>query len=172
MRDILFVMTGGTIDAEAYPDPKRPPKKAFPLRDSLVPQAVEELGYADDCRFFQWMMKDSKDFSPAEIYAMSVFIEQRRAQHIIITHGTDRMPENSRELAKRMQGSGKVVIFTGAMLPLSNGRMSDAYDNLRYAIETIERLPAGVHVVMHGRLFSPATVKKNFAAQRFEESGA
>lgn len=169
MRDILFIMTGGTIDAEAYPNPARPPKKAIPLRDSLVPQAVAELGLTEDCRFFQWTMKDSKDFLPPEIYAMSVFIKQRRAAHVIITHGTDRMPETSRELDKLMQGSGKTVIFTGSMLPLANGRQSDAYENLRYCIGHIDTLAPGVHVVMHGRLFAPARLKKNFETKRFEE---
>lgn len=171
-RDILIIMTGGTIDAEAYPDPSRPPKNAFPLKDSLVPQAVEELGYSEDCRFFQWMMKDSKDFVSAEIYAMSVFIKQRRARYIIVTHGTDRMPETSRELAQLMKDSDKVVILTGSMLPLSNGRQSDAYGNLRFAIEQVETLPAGVHVVMHGRLFAPARLKKNFSTHQFEEAEA
>lgn len=168
-RDVLIIMTGGTIDAEAYPDPAHPPKNAFPLKDSLVPQAMEELGYSEDCRFFQWMMKDSKDFVSAEIYAMSVFIKQRRAQHIIITHGTDRMPETSRELEALMKDSDKVVILTGSMLPLSNGRKSDAYENLRFSIESIEKLPAGVHVVMHGKLFAPTRFKKNFVTQQFEE---
>ena len=170
MKDTLIIMTGGTIDAEAYPDPARPPKDAIPLKDSLVPGAIEELGYGEDCRFFQWMMKDSKAFTPAEIYAMSVFIKQRRAEHIIITHGTDRMAENSRELSRLMKDSGKVVAVTGSMLPLSNGRHSDGYDNLRYAIEHIESWPAGVHVVMHARKFDPSRLKKNFVTQQFEET--
>ena len=169
MKDILIIMTGGTIDAEPYADPAHPPKHAIPLRDSLVPQAVEKLGHADDCRFFQWVMKDSKDFTKSELYAMSVFIKQRRAEHIIITHGTDRMPENSRELMRLMEGSDKTVVFTGAMVPLSNGKQSDAYDNLRFAIEQMESWPKGVHVVMHGKQFGPSRVRKNFTTRRFEE---
>lgn len=169
MKDILIIMTGGTIDAEAYPDPARPPKNAIPLKDSLVPQAVEEMGHAGDCRFFQWMMKDSKDFTSAEIYAMSVFVRQRRAEHIIITHGTDRMPENSRQLAELLKESGKTVIVTGAMLPLANGQASDGYENLRFAIERMEALAPGVHVVMHGRLFTPSKLRKNFTTRQFEE---
>jgi L-asparaginase len=168
-KDILVIMTGGTIDAEPYGDPARPPRYAIPLRDSLVPRAVEELGYGADCRFFQWMMKDSKDFSPAEIYALAIFIEQRRAQHFIITHGTDRMPENSRELQKQLAGTEKTVVMTGAMLPLANGPASDGYDNLRAAIAHVEQWPPGVHVVMHGRRFDPQKVKKDFATRRFEE---
>ena len=172
MKDILIIMTGGTMDAENCPDPARPPKTVITLKDSLVPLAVEELGYGSDCRFFQWMMRDSKEFTPAAIYAMAVFIKQRRAQHIIITHGTDRMAENSRQLAKEMQGSDKVVIMTGSMVPLANGRESDGYENLRYAVEHIESLPAGVHVVMHGRTFDPVRLQKNLSTQRFEETDA
>jgi L-asparaginase len=169
MRDILIIMTGGTIDAEAYPDPVRPPRYAIPLKDSIVPHVVEELGYEADCRFFQWMMKDSKDFSEMEIYALSVFIEQRRAQHIIVTHGTDRMPENARQLKTLLKGSGKTTVITGAMVPLANGKNSDGYDNLRYAIEHIESWPPGVHVVMHGQRFDPVRLKKNFSTRRMEE---
>ncbi len=172
MKDILFIMTGGTIDAEAYPDPQHPPKNAIVLKDSLVPMAVEELGYAPDCRFFQWMMKDSKDFTEVEIYALSVFIKQRRAQHIVVTHGTDRMAQTAAELAKQMQGTGKTVILTGSMMPLANGRASDAYDNLRFAVETIDQLKPGVHVVMHQRLFAPGHFRKNRQTMRFEESEA
>jgi L-asparaginase len=168
-KDILFIMTGGTIDAEAYADPKHPPKNAIPLKDSLVPMAVEELGYADDCRFFQWMMKDSKDFTEVEIYALSVFIKQRRANHIIMTHGTDRMAITASELSKQMAGSEKTIVITGSTVPLANGRGSDAPDNLRFAIETIEHLSAGVHVVMHCRHFRPGFFRKNLSTMRFEE---
>ncbi|MFW0778006.1 MAG: asparaginase domain-containing protein [Rickettsiales bacterium] len=170
MKDILFMMTGGTIDAEAYADPARPPKQSIMLRDSLVSETVIALGYADDCRFFQWTMKDSKDFTVSELYAMAVFIKQRRAQHIIITHGTDRMPENSRILANELAETDKTIIMTGSMLPLANGVESDAPENLRYAIEHIESLPAGVHVVMHAQLFNPSRLIKNYDTFRFEET--
>jgi L-asparaginase len=169
MKDILIIMTGGTIDAEPYPDPARPPKNVQPLRDSLVPDAVAALGHGKDCRFFQWMLKDSKDFTEAELHALAVFIKARRAEHIIITHGTDRMAENSIELSKKMKGSGKTVVMTGSMLPLSNGRISDGYDNLLYVIEHIETLKPGVYVVMHSRIFLPGKFKKNFTTRKFEE---
>jgi len=172
MKDILFIMTGGTIDAEGYADPEHPPKNAIPLKDSLVPMAVEELGYAPDCRFFQWMMKDSKDFTEVEIYALSVFIRQRRASHIIVTHGTDRMAQTAGELQKQLKDAQKTIILTGSMLPLANGSASDAPANLRFAIETIEQLPPGVHVVMHERLFVPGRFQKNIKNWRFEEIGS
>jgi L-asparaginase len=168
-KDILIIMTGGTIDAQPYADPARPPKNVQPLKDSLVPDAVATLGQDSECRFFQWMLKDSKDFTAAELHALAVFINARRADHIIVTHGTDRMAENSSELKKQMQGSNKTVIMTGSMLPLSNGRESDAYDNLLFAIEHIEALKPGVYVVMHTRLFEPGRFKKNFTTRKFEE---
>jgi L-asparaginase len=172
MKDILFIMTGGTIDAEPYPNPASPPRHAIALKDSVVPDAVAALGLAGDCRFFQWMMKDSKDFTKDEIYALSVFVRQRRAMHIVITHGTDRMAEAARELSRLLKDSGKVVALTGAMVPLTNGAASDAYENLRFVIGEMETWQPGVYVVMHGRRFEAGRVRKNFTTMQFEEVDA
>lgn len=169
MKDILVIMTGGTIDAEAYPDPANPPPNAVPLKDSAVPDALHAMGYDDDCRCYQWLMKDSKEFTERNLDELATMIRERRAQHIIITHGTDRMPENSRDLMKFLGSTDKTVIMTGAMIPLANGKESDGYENLRFAVENIEKWPPGVHVVMHGRRFDPARVRKNFSSLRFEE---
>ena len=169
MKDVLVIMTGGTIDAEAYPDPKNPPPNATPLRDSAVPDALHKLGYDDVCRCYQWLMKDSKEFTPKNIEILATMIRERRAKYIIVTHGTDRMPENSRALSAALGNTDKTIVITGSMIPLANGKDSDGYDNLRYTVDTIDSWPAGVHVVMHGKRFDSARVKKNFEALRFEE---
>jgi len=167
MKDCLVIMTGGTIDAEPY---KKTPRNVKLLEHSIVPDAVEELGLAKNCRFLQWLMKDSKDFKKSDAEQLAEFIEARRARHIVVTHGTDRMPQHSRRLEKLLEGTDKTVIVTGSMTPLTHGKRSDAYRNLRVAIEDGADWTAGVHVVMHGKHFHPKGLWKDPDAKRFHQS--
>ena len=133
--DILVIMTGGTIDAEPY---DATPEFVTPLEQSLIPDLVRELGYADDmCDFFQWIMKDSQDFSEAEIRELAEIIRHDDRSQFIITHGTDAMIDNAALLEKFLEGSGKTVFFVGAMEPLTHGPRSDGQKNLMRALDTI-----------------------------------
>jgi len=163
---ILVIMAGGTIDAEPYPDPKHPPVYSTTLKESLVPAAMKKLGY--ECRFVQWSMKDSKEIGAGELQELARLIRDSAEREIIVTHGTDRMPENSRALQELLGGTEKIIVVTGAMMPLSNGPESDGYANLDYAARHIGAWPPGVHVVMHAKHFSPIGLKKNYATLTFE----
>lgn len=165
--EILLITTGGTIDAEPY---DQTPENVAVRTESLIPQALEMLGVSEGVDIFHWLQKDSKQVSTVDLENMANIIRQDDRQYFIITHGTDAMPENSRQLKALLGGSGKKVIVTGAMTPLSHGRQSDGYDNLKVAVETLQNplhLPDNVAVVMGGKLWRTAGLAKNFETKEF-----
>lgn len=175
-------MTGGTIDAEPYPDPDHPPKDATMLHISQVPAVIGALGHDKRCDYLPWRAKDSKHYTPQDMQDLADIIRTSRASNIIITHGTDAMPENSRMVMEYLQHleddtakfsvdcsplGKKRVIFTGAMLPLSNGPTSDGLKNLDYIMKHIDGWDAGVRVVMHEQSFAPVGLTKDFSRYQF-----
>ena len=68
------------------------------------------------------------------------------------------------DLAK---GLGISIVLTGALNP-ARFRGSDAEFNIGTAVGAVQSLPAGVYIAMNGRVWDPARVRKNVAANRFE----
>ena len=65
--------------------------------------------------------------------------------------------------------AGKVIVLTGALQP---GRFSDsdAPFNLGMALAAVQLLPPGAYIVANGRVFDARRVRKNLAANRFEDA--
>jgi len=84
---------------------------------------------------------------------------------IVVTHGTDTMPETARYLSGR--APGRTIVLTGAMVPYTFGS-SDGLFNLGGALAFAQVLPPGVYVAMNGRCFDGRAVRKNRATGRFE----
>lgn len=153
-QNILVIMTGGTIDAEPY---EQTPEFVTPLEHSLIPDMVKQLGYGEGtCDFFQWIMKDSQEFTREEMQQLADIIKADAREHFVITHGTDAMVKNARLLDEFLQDSGKTVFFVGAMEPLTHGGRSDGPENLRRAIDTIqavgEEQNGGVFIIGRGEV--------------------
>ncbi|HEY8190396.1 MAG TPA: asparaginase domain-containing protein [Micavibrio sp.] len=151
--DILLITTGGTIDAQPYPDPLSPPLMCNPLHKdkSIVPDAIKKLFPLHlDSRFVCNL--DSKQVENNHLDSVTDIITGHPHKNIIITCGTDRMPEIARRIdsaiGKELRKQNRHVILTGAMIPLSNGPYSDGWNNLKTAIENIETYPAGVGLVV------------------------
>jgi L-asparaginase/Glu-tRNA(Gln) amidotransferase subunit D len=183
---ILVIITGGTIDAEAYVDPANPPKIATMLDESAVPAALAQMNLARPYYCFLWLRKDSKEFTEADIKALAQVIKTSGHKDIVITHGTDRMVENSTALHRMLctpakQGEARSVefgviapsnyriAFTGSMIPLANGNHSDGYRNLRFAMENIGDFPVGVWMAFEGKRFDPHRTIKDFDTYQFIE---
>jgi L-asparaginase len=66
------------------------------------------------------------------------------------------------------QVPGKTIVLTGAMIPYTFGS-SDGFFNLGCSLAFVQALPAGVYVVMNGRYFRAAKVRKDTGTGRFEE---
>ena len=86
-------------------------------------------------------------------------------ERVVVTHGTDTMPETARYLAERV--TGRTVVLTGAMVPYTFGS-SDGLFNLGGALAYAQVLPHGVYVAMNGRCFDGRAVRKNRGTGRFE----
>jgi L-asparaginase len=89
-------------------------------------------------------------------------------RRVVVTHGTDTMVETAGVVARELAGSGRTVVFTGAMIPFAFGS-SDGLFNLGSALSFVQVLPAGVYVAMNGRCFEWNRVRKNRGTGNFEE---
>ena len=176
---ILLIRSGGTIDSEPYADASQPPAMVDTLHgaESLIMQTVNGLPGHALVDHFTWgsrgedrFVKDSQKFDEEDISLLADIIRNDPRRHFILTHGTDAMAKNARLLQQALAGSGKTVIFTGAMVPLSMSKTdqpSDGVAALAYTLEHIREQPAGVYVA--GRdattrrmsLFDPQRAEKN-----------
>lgn len=89
-----------------------------------------------------------------------------KEKRIVITHGTDTMPETAGLLGRKIKD--KTVVLTGAMVPYKFGS-SDGMFNLGSALSFAQTLPPGVYIAMNGRYFNWDNVRKNKAKGEFEE---
>ncbi len=164
-KNILVIMTGGTIDAEAYDDT---PRDIVPRETSVVPELMEAIGAAQKCEFEAWRMKDSKHLSEDELLELAEMIKVAKQRYVLVTHGTDAMAENSRFVKQQLVDVDKVVVFTGAMTPLAHGESkSDGYANVIFVVDEMASLSSGVYVGMHGQWFAPDRLQKDFERKMF-----
>jgi len=108
--------------------------------------------------------KDSLDMTDADRAAIRAEVERQAHRHILITHGTDSMVDTARALAGI---PGKTIVLTGALNP-ARFQGSDAVFNIGCAVGAVQTLGDGVWIAMNGRVWDPAHVRKNRAANRFE----
>ena len=85
---------------------------------------------------------------------------------IVITHGTDTVPDTARFLSESIKN--KTIVLTGAIVPYTF-RSSDGLFNLGSALSFVQVLPPGIYVAMNGRVFDSEKVKKNKLNGNFEE---
>ena len=111
------------------------------------------------------MQKDSLEIDDDDRKLIFEKVASASERHILITHGTDTMILTALRLEKIRD---KVIVLTGAMQP-ATFIQSDAAFNVGGAIIALQTLPAGVYVVMNGKVFHPRKVRKNIALDRFEE---
>ncbi len=184
MQDrILLIRTGGTIDAQPYDDVNYAPDFVTTLKDgdSLVMPTIRALAnhaLVDEYHCGKWeegmFVKDSDLFTPQNVLALAHIIKKDERNFFILTHGTDAMAKNAAFLQKLLDGSGKTVAFTGAMVPLSmqHQHPSDGIAGLAYTIDNIAAQPPGVYIVGRatetGELgfFNPSKVHKDWARSR------
>jgi L-asparaginase len=113
------------------------------------------------------MMVDSLEMREEDRALIIHSCARNPSNHILITHGTDRMVETARHLAEA-DIEGKTIVLTGAMIPYAFGNSSDGFFNLGSALAFVQILPPGVYVVMNGRYFDWNRVRKNRQTGTFE----
>ena len=160
---IRFLVTGGTFDKE-YNELSG----ALFFKDTHVREMLR-LGRCNlDLEIRTLMMIDSLEMRDLDRELILKSCLEPGSDRIVVTHGTDTMPETARYLGERV--ADRTVVLTGAMIPYTFGS-SDGLFNLGCALAFAQVLPHGVHVAMNGRCFDWRTVRKNRSTGRFEAGG-
>ncbi|AHI28575.1 asparaginase domain-containing protein [Marinobacter similis] len=158
---IQIFTTGGTID-KVYFDAN----SQFEVGTSLLPELLAESNIHDGYRVQELMRKDSLEMTDADRQAVLEAVSASECDRILITHGTDTMPDTAAALAKL---EGKTIVLIGAMQP-ARMRRTDALFNIGFAWSAVQLLAPGVYIAMNGEVFEAGSVRKNLKAQRFERT--
>lgn len=163
MTRIKLFVTGGTFDKE-YNELKG---ELF-FRETHI-QEMLTLGRSRlNIDIETLMMLDSLFMTNEHREKILEACSNAKQNNIVITHGTDTMPETARYLGPRIQD--KTIVLTGAMVPYKFGS-SDGLFNLGSALSFAQILPHGVYIAMNGRCFPWNNVRKNKEKGEFEEIG-
>ena len=162
MQELLVVTTGGTIDKVYFDD-----KSDFQIGEPQIGKILQELGVAFRFTVIPIIRKDSLHITAEDRELLRATIAAQPARHVLVTHGTDTMVDTARVLASL---TDKTIVLTGALNP-ARFRGSDAEFNVGTAVGAVQSLPPGVYIAMNGRIWDPAQVRKNVAANRFEAAG-
>ncbi|GAA3560680.1 MULTISPECIES: asparaginase domain-containing protein [Marinobacter] len=160
---IQIFTTGGTIDKHYFDA-----NSEFEVVDSLLPTLLQEANISDGYELTGLMRKDSLEMDDQDRAIIRDAVQACKAERVLITHGTDTMPQTADALAGI---DGKTIVLTGAMQP-ARMRHSDAVFNLGFAWAALKLLPAGVYLAMNGEVFAAGQVRKNLAQQRFESTSS
>ena len=159
MQELLVVTTGGTIDKVYFDD-----KSDYQVGDPQIGRILEELGVAFRFTVIPIIRKDSLHITDEDRELIRATVAAQPARHVLITHGTDSMVQTGHVLTSIPD---KTIVMTGALNP-ARFRGSDAEFNIGCAVGAVQSLPPGVYIAMNGRIWDPAKVRKNVAANRFE----
>ncbi|NND73280.1 MAG: asparaginase [Rhodothermales bacterium] len=157
---VRILTTGGTIDKEYFDAQSAyqigEPQIADVLRNvnALTPYTIETL-----------FRKDSLDMNDEDRALVRQRVEEAVEGRILITHGTDTMTETGRAL---IGIPGKTIVLVGSLSP-ARFKQTDAEFNIGFAIAAVQTLPEGIYIAMNGLVFDATRVRKNRAANRFEE---
>ncbi|WP_417544884.1 asparaginase domain-containing protein [Marinobacter sp.] len=158
---IRIFTTGGTID-KVYFDAN----SEFEIGESLVPELLVESNIHKGYSLQALLRKDSLEMTDEDRAQVLEAVTSCDSHRILITHGTDTMPETAQTLSSL---SDKTIVLTGAMQP-ARMRRSDAVFNIGFAWAAVQLLPPGVYIAMNGEVFEAGAVRKNLKAQRFERT--
>lgn len=162
MDRIRILATGGTFDKEYNELTGELFFKATHTGDMLA------LGRCLlDVEIETLMMIDSLQMTDAGRQSILARCHAVPELRMVITHGTDTMPETAAVLGEGLASTGKTVVLTGAMVPYKFGS-SDGMFNLGTAMAFVQTLAPGVYVAMNGRCFPWRAVRKNKQLGIFE----
>ncbi len=159
---IRILITGGTFD-KTYDELRG---KLY-FADTHLPQMLERGRCELELVVRTLMMIDSLEMTEADRVLIAANCRQAAESRIVITHGTDTMVDTAGFLAAQLDGSGKTVVLTGAMVPFTFNS-SDGLFNLGSALSFVQVLPPGVYIAMNGRYFPWDNVRKNREKGVFE----
>ena len=156
---IRFITTGGTIDKIYFDDLSQ-----FEIGDSQVNHILSEGLVHFDYDIVHLLQKDSLDMTDEDRKQLHDRIAADEAELIVVTHGTDTMPQTAEALADI---KGKTIVLTGALSP-ARFRSTDAVFNIGLAVATVQSMAPGVYIAMNGQVFEAGKVRKNRDKNCFE----
>ena len=159
MDQLCIITTGGTIDKIYFDD-----KSDFQIGEPQIGRILQELGVGFRFSVIPILRKDSLHISADDRALIRSAIAAQDSRHVLVTHGTDSMVDTAKVLADIPD---KTIVMTGALNP-ARFRGSDAEFNIGTAVGAVQCLAPGVYIAMNGRIWDPARVRKNVAANRFE----
>lgn len=167
---MLFLLTGGTIDKQPVylSDGKTFDNDSKVFGETHLPEMLEKARFLGSRSVKSLFMIDSLDMTDDHRQQIVKELEESDESQVVITHGTDTMPDTARFLERNTQLASKTIVLTGAMLPYSVGEKSDAMFNLGSAIAYVQALPVGVYVAMDGQAFEAGNVRKDVEAGVFK----
>ncbi len=115
---ILILVTGGTFDKE-YDELTG----HLAFDETHVPQMLTLGRCKLDVEVERARLMDSLDMTDDDRAAIAAACVGAAQTKIVVTHGTDTMVETARVVARAVTGTGKTVIFTGAMIPFAFGKL-------------------------------------------------
>ena len=155
-EEITILATGGTIDK--FYSVAGTMDIGEPAAKNLLDRVITDVRF--DIR--PLIGKDSLDMTDEDRAELTEALDAVTNTQVLITHGTDTMPETARYLLEHAQLGEKVVVLTGAM------GHSDAGFNLGAAIAALNLLDPGVYISMSGRIFPAKSVRKDRSRGIFE----
>lgn len=161
MRLHLFT-TGGTID-KVYFDAQ----SEYEVGDPQISDILRSAGVTFEWEVETLMRKDSLDLTDDDRQRVAEAVHACSCRHIVVTHGTDTMPETARAVEAYGPLEDKTIVFVGSLAP-ARFKGTDAEFNIGFAVAAVQTLPDGVFVAMNGRVFRAGDVQKNRSANRFE----
>jgi L-asparaginase len=158
---LLIITTGGTIDKIYFDD-----KSDYQVGEPQISQILNAMNVGFEFEVKAVLRKDSLHLGDEDRQLIRSTILHSDTRHVLITHGTDTMVETARVLQDLPD---RTIVLTGALNP-ARFRDSDAVFNIGCAVGAVQCLPPGVYIAMNGRVWNPASVRKNREANRFEET--
>ena len=158
MEELLIVTTGGTIDKIYFDD-----KSDYQIGDPQIGQILKELGVAFRFTVIPIIRKECAHHRRGS--RTDPRHRRRAAGAPRADHPRHRFDGADRPRAQVHPGQD--IVMTGALNP-ARFRGSDAEFNIGCAVGAVQSLPPGVYIAMNGRIWDPAKVRKNVAANRFE----
>lgn len=157
---IRVFCVGGTID-KIYFDAKSEYEIGAPAIGEMLSQIAVNL----DIEVSSLMAKDSLDMTDEDRAVIAKAVSECKEDKVIITHGTDTMPDTARSLVGI---ESKTVVLTGALAP-AIFKDSDAMFNVGGALAAVQSKEQGVFIVMNGQVFDAMNVRKDVDNNCFVE---
>jgi L-asparaginase len=161
MQHLVIITTGGTIDKIYFDDLSN-----FQIGEPQIGKIMDAIGVSFTFEVIALMRKDSLHLTDADRDLIRATIAAQSANHILVTHGTDTMVATAQRL---LDLPGKTIVITGALNP-ARFQGSDAVFNIGLAVGAVQSQKPGVYVAMNGQIWDPCKVRKNRAANRFEQA--